>query len=140
MDLLWRSAMSGGRATVQLNSGKLNLNQSGDVSAIGQGAYEFCERTYVEVKHYKDLGIGRAIICGTGPLADFWRTTVKEADRYGKRPLLIARQNLYPPLAITLQTAPIFHQPPIITLHHWSAQIHIFNDVTRVRPVLVRMA
>lgn len=136
-DLLWRSAMSGGRATIQMNSGKVNLTQSGDISAIALEAYEFCQKTFVEVKHYKDLSIDRGFICNTGNLAKFWRTARWEAIRYRKQPLLIARQNLYPTLAITDRDAGIFSQP-IIELTHWWASVFLFDEVTRVRTKLVR--
>lgn len=137
-DLLWRSAMSGGRATIQARAGKVNLAQSGDVSAIGAGAYDFCEHTFVEVKHYRELSIGRSFVCGTGQLASFWSVCCREADRYGKRPLLVARQNLYPTLAVARSRDEIFDESdPIITLHlwddKWGAFVYLFDAVTRVR-------
>ena len=71
-DLLWRSAMSGGRATLQFKrDNKSNRRQSGDLSAIGQGAYEFCEQTYIECKHYRDLQIDRSLPCCTGRAPPF---------------------------------------------------------------------
>jgi hypothetical protein len=130
--LIWRSAMSGGRATIQANSGKINLTQSGDVSAVGRGAYEFCERTFVEVKHYRDLSIARGFVCATGTLAKFWEVAQREAFRHGKAPLLVARQNLYPTLAITRANARIFNGDPIIELRLWSANVYLFDDVTKV--------
>lgn len=133
-DLLWRSAMSGGRATVQVNSGKINLTQSGDVSAVGYGAYAFCERTFIEVKHYRDLSISRGFVCGTGVLSNFWSVAQREADRYGKVPLLIARQNLYPTLAITRVGDRIFDSDPMIELRHWPAWVYLFDNVTAVAP------
>ena len=131
-DLLWRSAMSGGRATVQANSGKINLTQSGDVSAVGRDAYEFCERTFIEIKHYRDLSIARGFVCLTGTLVNFWEVAQREAFRYGKVPLLIARQNLYPTLAITRVDAGIFSSDPIIELRLWSAHVYLFDNVTSV--------
>lgn len=135
-DLLWRSAMSGGRATVQVNSGKVNLTQSGDVSAVGAGAYEFCERTFIEVKHYRDLSIARGLVCRTGSLANFWTIAQREATWYGKAPLLIARQNLYPTLAITDFGSGIFEGDPVIELRQWPAWVYLFDDVTNVIPKL----
>lgn len=137
--LLWRSAMSGGRATVQFNSGgKVNLAQSGDVSAVGQEAYAFCERTFIEIKHYRELSIGRGFVCQTGTLYNFWEIAWREADRYDKRPLLVARQNLYPTLAITKKSDGIFDQEPLIVLRKWGAHVHLFDDVTSVVPKFSR--
>lgn len=132
--------MSGGRATVQYKVGRVNLTQSGDVSAVGHGAYEFCERVFVEVKHYRDLAIGRGFVCDTGALRGFWDVACREAERYGKTPLLIARQNLYPTLAITRSGGGIFRGEPLITLRRWDAEVYLFDEVTAVRPTFVRRA
>ena len=136
-DLLWRSAMSGGRATVQFRQGKMNLTQSGDVSAVGQGAFEFCERVFTECKYYRALQIDRGIICGTGSLVKFWEKAVEEAFKYNKQPLLIAKQNLYPPLAIVKIAAPgmsgVFSDSePLFILPTWGAHVYLFDEVTRV--------
>ena len=140
-DLLWRSSMSGGRATVQLAVGKVNLTQSGDVSAVGQGAYEFCERTFTEIKHYRALQMDRGFLCGTGNLVKFWRVARREAEKYGKRPLLVARQNLYPTLAITDAHDDVFDCQPLMVLVHWGANVRLFDDATAyVKPQMRRRA
>ena len=125
---------------MQFAAGKVNLTQSGDVSAVGQGAYEFCERTFVECKHYRDLSIGRGFLCRTGPLWNFWRVAVAEALKYGKRPLLVARQNLYPTVALTLADDDVFDPLPLIVLRHWGANVRLFDEVTRVSVPLRRRA
>jgi hypothetical protein len=140
-DLFWRSAMSGGRATVQLRAGKVNVRQSGDICAIDPLGYPFVEANFVEVKHYKDLAIARGFVCQTGTLIDFWRHAKREAAKYGKHPLLVARQNLYPTMAITEWGSSIFDGEPVIELYRWEAWVYLFDDVTRVyRPRLVRRA
>lgn len=146
--------MSGGRATLQFKTvtrrevslsstqseRKVNITQSGDVSAIGQGAYEFCECTFVEIKHYKELNIARGFVCNTGNLARFWNKARVEAEKYGKRPLLIARQNLYPTLAISAMKDSIFKIPPLLTAPRWGAYVHLFDEATRVVVRRVRRA
>ena len=140
-DLLWRSAMSGGRATVQFNSGKVNLAQSGDVTAVGQGAYEFCERAFVEAKHYRDLGIDRGLVCGTGTLARFWAIARREAAKYGKEPVLIARQNLFPTLLIVDSRSILFQGAPLLQVPGWCATVYLFDDVTEVTRIrMIRRA
>lgn len=140
-DVFWRSATSGARATVQLGKGIINLAQSGDMSAIDPEGYEFVRTTFVEMKHRKDLGIGRGLVCGTGDLANFWRTACVEASKYDKRPLLIARQNLYPTLAITRLSDDVFDVPPMMVLLDRGARVYLFEDATRVaRPPLRRRA
>lgn len=134
-DLLWRSAMSGGRATVQLKLGTKNLTQSGDVSAVGEGAFAFCERNFIEVKHYRDLGIGRSIVCGTGNLAKFWKIASREARKYGKHPMLVARQNLYPTIVLVDEGMDEFlgsAATPLATLHGLAARVYLFDEATRV--------
>lgn len=139
-DLLWRSAMSGGRATIQFDAGRVNLTQSGDVTAVGMEAYDFVERTFVEVKHYRDLRIARSIVCGTGDLVAFWKKTVEESSKYGKRPMLVARQNLYPTLVVTKSSDDVFGDPVMIVLNHWQAHVRLFDEVTKVRIPLQRGA
>jgi hypothetical protein len=137
-DLFWRSAMSGGRATVQLKSGRVNVRQSGDICAIDPLGYPFVEANFTEVKHYKDLNIARGFVCQTGVLISFWRHARREAAKYGKRPLLVAQQNRYPTLAITDWGAGIFEGDPVIELYRWEAWVYLFDEVTRVRTRLMR--
>lgn len=140
-DLLWRSAMSGGRATVQFKTGKVNLTQSGDVSAIGQEAYSFCEKIFTEIKHYADLSIGRGFLCHTGNLVTFWHIAVREAAKYGKSPLLVARQNRYPTMALTTQSSALFAaHVPVLAVNSWDtpANVYLFDAVTKVKAKMVR--
>ena len=133
--------MSGGRATVQFKAGKVNLAQSGDVSAIGQDAYAFCEKVFVEVKHYANLNIARGFLSHTGELVTFWHVAVKEASKYGKRPLLIARQNRYPTLAVTERSCDLFSDYiPLLVVNCWDmpAHVYLFDTVTRVRAKMSR--
>lgn len=132
-DLLWRSSMSGGRATLEFKAGRINLTQSGDLTAIAQEAFDFCEKNFVECKNYQDLRIGRSMVCGTGELIAFWKTAVRESVKYDKRPILIAHQNRYPTIAITDMIEPLLWSNPIITLHQWNAFVYDFDEVTRVR-------
>lgn len=136
-DLLWRSAMSGGRATIQLRSNKINRAQSGDISAVDQLAYAFCDRNFVEIKHYGDLSIARGLVSQVGALYNFWVVACREALRYNQQPVLIARQNLYPTLAITRLSDDVFDDNPLLTVHRWSARVYLFDEVTRaaVKPV-----
>jgi len=133
-DLLWRSAMSGGRATVQLAQGKVNLSQSGDLSAISEGAYAFCEKNFIECKHYKDLQLGRSILLGRGGLAAFWRITRREAAKYGKAPVMVAKQNLYPAIVVVDPDQDCFVGTAIIAdVYALRARLRLFEDVTKVR-------
>lgn len=99
-DLFWRSAMSGGRATVGRKSGKSHDAHAGDISPTDRAGQVFTDRFYIEVKAYKDLMIESALMKAEGKLSKFWRTTCKEATHYKKMPMLIAKQNAWPPIVL----------------------------------------
>jgi hypothetical protein len=99
-DLYWRSAMSGGRATVIHRQGGTN-RQAGDITAVATEGHTLTDKWYIECKHVRDLNIDTFIVSGRGMLADFWRTANKEAIRHGKVPMLIARQNRFPTIVVT---------------------------------------
>src|SRR5258706_11068144 len=94
-DLLWRSAMSGGRATVGRKKGTNLSSQAGDLSAVHSSGQPFLDKFYCELKSYKDLQYA-GILTGTGYLVKFWNSTVIEANNYKKHPMLIAKQNQKP--------------------------------------------
>lgn len=95
-DCFWRSAISGGRATRLHKKGEQINTQAGDICAIDPAGHIFTDAFYIECKHYKDLRITSFLLSNTGPLAKFWPKTKVEAAKYGKRPMLIAKQNMYP--------------------------------------------
>lgn len=99
-DIFWRSAMSGGRATVAMKGGVKLSAQAGDVSAVDRLGGLFIETFLVECKHYRSLDI-ISFVKRRGTLFDFWMKLRKEADRHHKIPFLIARQNNYPIFVLT---------------------------------------
>lgn len=95
-DLFWRSAMSGGRATVaHKNTGKRHVNQVGDISAIGNLGFSLTNRFFIEVKTYKNLDFTSALN-GKGKLIEFWKIAKHEARKFKLIPLLIVKQNRLP--------------------------------------------
>lgn len=99
-DCLWRSAMSGGRATVARKRGKL-VRQAGDITAVSPEGHLLTDLYYIEAKHYGELAINSFFLGGKGTLWRFWLDTVEQAGHYERIPLLIARQNRLPTLALT---------------------------------------
>ena len=99
-DLFWRSAMSGGRATVGRKGGKEHARHAGDISATSPEGHKLTDYWYVECKFYKDLDILAAFVNGNGKLAKFWRETVSQATHYKRLPMLIAKQNITPTLVL----------------------------------------
>lgn len=113
-DTLWRSAMSGGRATVAKAKG-IDVRQCGDICPVAEEAYEFCSKWFIECKHVRHLALDHMIVKGTGPLAKFWEKAVTEAKRYGRDPMIIARQNGWPTIVITKTNHLIYFTSSIAT-------------------------
>lgn len=99
-DLFWRSAMSGGRATLGMREGKAHAASAGDVSAIHFLGAKFIEHFYVECKFYKDLQLKNVLFNGPSKLMTFWKDAAFEATVYKKLPLLIAKENHVPILVV----------------------------------------
>ena len=99
-DVFWRSAMSGGRATVARKRGVMLNRQAGDICAVAPEGHVFTNEFYLETKHYKDLQIASFLLQDVGRLAKFWRETEAHAKAYNKAPILIAKQNFVPVLFI----------------------------------------
>ena len=98
-DLFWRSAMSGGRATIGRRRG-IELNrQAGDVCAIAPEGHALTSQFYVECKFYHNLGLGNFILAA-GPLYEFWMQTADNARHHDRYPMLIAKQNYWPSLIL----------------------------------------
>jgi hypothetical protein len=98
-DCLWRSAISGGRATVASRKGK-SVRQGGDICAVSPEGHGLADRFFMECKFVKDLNLAEFLIKGTGLLAQFWKKARTEAIRDKKIPMIIAKQNNFPPLVI----------------------------------------
>lgn len=131
-DVFWRSAMSGGRATLQLRKDIVNRAQSGDMTAIAPEGYALCDRCLFENKSYADLGIPQSLLKGSGLLAKFWRDTQKAAARYDKVPVLIVKQNLIPVFVLCPPGLKLFRGPPIMTLLRLEAELYLFEEATLV--------
>lgn len=92
--------MSGGRATVHRRQGVLLGRQAGDITATAPEGHSLTDQYFIECKFYRTLRLELFLFYGSGPLAQFWRRTAVEADRYGKVPFLIAKQNRLPSLVV----------------------------------------
>lgn len=99
--LFWRSAMSGGRATVRAKVKKRDSSQAGDISCVHPAGAWLVENFVIECKFYKDLSLMSSLLERKGLLAKFWREVRKLAKKHGKEPLLIARQNRTRTLVLT---------------------------------------
>src|SRR5882762_8826232 len=98
-DCFWRSAMSGGRATVQHRKGVGN-RQPGDICSVAVEGHVFTDEWFPECKNVRDLAVDSFLLSNTGPLATFWVIAQKEAEKHGKIPMIIAKQNRGPIIVI----------------------------------------
>jgi hypothetical protein len=97
IDLFWRSAMSGGRATVRKGA----VRQAGDITAVAPEGHKLTDVFYIECKAYKKLSLD-CLIKGKGELITFWNIAVKEAAKYQRIPCLIFKQNNWPAMFCTI--------------------------------------
>ena len=97
-DLMWRSSMSGGRATLGRKKGLKRGAQAGDISAIDRLAQTFLDTFSIECKHYKDLQLRNLLTGAKGGINSFWRQAVTDAAEHHKLPLMVAKQNFLPVL------------------------------------------
>lgn len=97
-DLFWRSSLSGGRATVMFKKGGQNRTQCGDITAIHPDGNPLTDQYLISCKFYHTLNFQGAITGSKNGLSAFWTECVEEAKRYGKIPMLIAKQNNIKPV------------------------------------------
>lgn len=100
-DLYWRSAMSGGRATVMGRRGDRNTAQAGDISAVASEGAWLTEKYVIECKHRKDICLTHFLLNGLGPIQEFLIKGEGEALGSAKEFLLIAKENRLPTLVFT---------------------------------------
>lgn len=94
-DLLWRSAMSGGRATIALNKGNKNQAQAGDISMVDRRAEKLIDNFIIECKSYKSLHFS-SIFKTPRPnrgFIKFWAELTAITDESIKMPMMIMREN-----------------------------------------------
>ncbi len=132
-DCLWRSSMSGGRATIQIKKGQENKAQVGDISSIDILSHKFISSFYVECKHYRTLDLVPGLVHSRGALHSFWVKLVKDAKEAKKCPALIAKQNHLPtlllvsPLGASLLNIP--KDAMLATLVKWPVEVYLFEGL-----------
>lgn len=115
-DCLWRSSMSGGRATVGLRKGYDLSRQAGDICAISPEGLLLTNQYYFECKFRKNIQLERFVVHNEGSLAEWWKKACQEAKAHNREPILIAKGNRMPVLVVTLSGSrfnpkPLAHLP-----------------------------
>lgn len=104
-DLLWRSTMSGGRATVQFKKGRASRATAGDMSPISSLAERLTDLCLFECKHYRDLQlVGLYMGLKTG-INLHWQEAREDAAKHKRWPVLIAKQNRLPTFMLLTKPA-----------------------------------
>jgi hypothetical protein len=128
-DAFWRSAMSGGRATVHKHG---DVRQAGDITAVAPEGHKLTDSHYIECKFYKDLNFD-GLIKGSGKLLDFWEKTLLQATRYQRIPVLIAKQNMLPTLLITDDNFDQRNLRPMIVARRYNLRLYIFDELMKTK-------
>lgn len=140
-DLLWRSAMSGGRSTVALKAGAKLGAQAGDISSIDRLSHAFVETFMTECKAYRTLNF-EGLIKGKGHLIDFWKIATREATKYGKHPLLIGKQNNHPIIVcMTYRGSNILGVTPNmyrLNVPPYNMRIILLDDFLTLSPLIMK--
>lgn len=97
-DVFWRSAISGGRATVSSKKGHNMSHVSGDICAVHPAGFPLIEAVLIECKFYKDLTFSALVTSNSGLIARFWDKAQEQARQNKKLPMLILKQNQMPAL------------------------------------------
>lgn len=116
-DVLWRSAMSGGRATVALKKGKRLDHVAGDICAIHPAGQLLTDEYFIECKHYANLDYTGLLLTGTGVSALFWTTACEKAVTHAKRPMLILKQNRRPVMVMLPENHTLPVPSPSLVAH-----------------------
>jgi hypothetical protein len=93
-DLFWRSAMSGGRATVRTKKGQKTASGQGDITAVTTEGNKLTDHFVIECKNMKTLGLDSHVY-DQGPLAGIWNKLKNETPK-NKKPMLIFKENRRP--------------------------------------------
>lgn len=79
-DLLWRSSMSGGRATVRAKSGKTTANSCGDLTALDAEGQSLLDLTAFELKRGYNTHSIQDLLDKTNGKGGFW-DFIEQASR-----------------------------------------------------------
>jgi len=92
-DIFWRTAMSGGRATIGLRAGNVRGAQAGDIGAIDPIGLGLLRHFVVEAKFRKNIQLHKFITNNEGLLAVWWKKHTDECMQHGRLPFMVVKQN-----------------------------------------------
>ena len=94
-DILWRSAMSGGRATVGLKKGIVRKTQGGDITAIDPIGNKLTDKYMIECKSYKNIHLQSMLygIPKNASIYEFWIELYNKSKQLNKDMMLVIKYN-----------------------------------------------
>ena len=107
-DIFWRSAMSGGRATLlSRNKRQKGFVQPGDITAVDPLGHIVTQLFCVEAKFYKDLFMFSPVWGDKGYMDLIWHKPLAEARAANREPMVVAKQNMKPALMLTTEAGSV---------------------------------
>ena len=142
-DLFSRNVLSGGKFTISRKAGKRE-GVSGDLMATHAVSFRLLALLSIEIKHYANLG-WEPFFYDRKRKSFIWQTithTKDQAEHAGLHWLIIAKQNMKPPLAImsiALADIAIEHMRSLHglrkhVLHNGAAVVIDLNSFLQVKP------
>jgi len=146
-DIFWRSAMSGGRATLAQRKGRGSRfeGSTGDITAVDPMGEPLTATFSIEVKAYKQFEIDRPAFDRKGELLGLWKAHLPKAAQAKRLPMLIGKQdNMGEVLLVTEEGGNIIEAcsgpRPLVPTLHWPRHdvwIYLFRDfLANVDPAL----
>lgn len=130
-DLFWRSAMSGGRATIAQRRGIDLSNQAGDLVSIHPKGIQLTGPFFVECKHRK-VTYDKFLLFGEGAIRTWWRKAGQQAASHGKIPMMIVRGNGKPTLLIVPHDKLKLYCPDAWAISSVRIpDVHLFDEVMK---------
>lgn len=126
-DLFWRSSISGGRATVAQRKGQ-NIRAAGDICAVSPEGHKLTDRFFIEAKHMRDLQLNWFLL-QEGKLWAIWEHAIDQALKHKRSPMVIAKQDLFPPLLLVLASVQVSRQLPLAELGN--CNVYRFEEVIK---------
>lgn len=99
-DLFWRSAMSGGRATVGRRKGLDLAQHAGDISSTSPDGHKLTDIFFIECKFVKDLGVANFVYRKPSTIRRFLEIADLQSCSHNRETMLIAKENNGPIIVV----------------------------------------
>lgn len=130
-DCLWRTAMSGGRATVR---GAANVRQAGDICAVAEEGHILTDVFLIECKFYRNMGVDQFVLFNSGHIRKWLNRTAADALEHKKTPMLIAKQNNTPPLVFVPISYPLSVPTKLLHREWFGWRVFFLSDWLMLPP------